>query len=146
MAEIRGNDILRVARKLGYQVRPPKRRKHYVILDGPRIGRVLEAGPDSVNISLDGADAATHDRAIAFLSHAPQVVSWALLEAARADPVARRHLRRAGPARVVAPTRVNSAVLAGRSPSGSMISYGGAMRPSSARARSTRSRPSTRSS
>ena len=31
MAVIRGNDILRVARKLGYQVRRPKRRKHYVI-------------------------------------------------------------------------------------------------------------------
>jgi prephenate dehydrogenase len=42
-------------------------------------------------------DAATHDRTMAFLSHGPQVVAWALLEAARADPVARRHLRRAGP-------------------------------------------------
>jgi prephenate dehydrogenase len=42
-------------------------------------------------------DAATHDRAMAFLSHAPQVVAWALLEAARGDAVARRHLRRAGP-------------------------------------------------
>jgi prephenate dehydrogenase len=42
-------------------------------------------------------DARTHDRAMAFLSHAPQVVAWALLDAARADAVARRHLRRAGP-------------------------------------------------
>ena len=42
-------------------------------------------------------DAATHDRAMAFLSHAPQVVAWALMEAARGDAVARRHLRRAGP-------------------------------------------------
>ena len=33
-------------------------------------------------------DAATHDRAMAFLSHAPQVVAWALLEAARGDAVA----------------------------------------------------------
>ncbi len=41
-------------------------------------------------------DAATHDRAMAFLSHVPQVVAWALLEAARGDAVARRHLRRAG--------------------------------------------------
>jgi prephenate dehydrogenase len=40
---------------------------------------------------------ATHDRAMAFLSHAPQVVSWAILDAARHDPVARRQLRRAGP-------------------------------------------------
>ena len=43
------------------------------------------------------ADAAVHDRVVAFLSHAPQVASWALLEAARADPVARRHLAGAGP-------------------------------------------------
>jgi len=42
-------------------------------------------------------DAATHDRVMAFLSHAPQVVAWALLEAARKDPVARRHVRNAGP-------------------------------------------------
>jgi prephenate dehydrogenase len=42
-------------------------------------------------------DAATHDRAMAFLSHVPQVLAWALLEAARGDAVARLHLRRAGP-------------------------------------------------
>ncbi len=42
-------------------------------------------------------DSATHDRAMAFLSHVPQVVAWALLESARGDAVARRHLRRAGP-------------------------------------------------
>lgn len=42
-------------------------------------------------------DAARHDRAMAFLSHAPQVVAWALFESARGDAVARRHLRRAGP-------------------------------------------------
>jgi prephenate dehydrogenase len=41
--------------------------------------------------------AATHDRVMAFLSHAPQLTAWALLEAARKDPIARRHLRRAGP-------------------------------------------------
>lgn len=44
MAEIRGNDILRVVRKLGYQVRPPRRRKHYVILDGPRIVTTVPKG------------------------------------------------------------------------------------------------------
>lgn len=42
-------------------------------------------------------DAPTHDRVMAFLSHAPQVVAWALLEAARSDRVARRHVRHAGP-------------------------------------------------
>jgi prephenate dehydrogenase len=38
-----------------------------------------------------------HDRAVAFLSHLPQVLAWALAAAVRADPVARRHLRLAGP-------------------------------------------------
>jgi prephenate dehydrogenase len=41
--------------------------------------------------------AAEHDRTLAFLSHVPQVVSWALLEAAAGDPVARRSLGLAGP-------------------------------------------------
>jgi prephenate dehydrogenase len=41
-------------------------------------------------------DARTHDRTMAFLSHLPQVVAWALRDAARRDPVARAHLRRAG--------------------------------------------------
>jgi prephenate dehydrogenase len=38
-----------------------------------------------------------HDRALAFLSHLPQVVSFALLDAVRRDPVAARHLGLAGP-------------------------------------------------
>jgi len=42
-------------------------------------------------------DAGEHDRTLAFLSHVPQIVSWALLEAAVADPVARRGLGLAGP-------------------------------------------------
>jgi prephenate dehydrogenase len=42
-------------------------------------------------------DAATHDRTMAFLSHAPQVVAWALFETARGDAVARPRLRHAGP-------------------------------------------------
>jgi prephenate dehydrogenase len=41
--------------------------------------------------------AAAHDRTVAFLSHAPQLLSWALVDAARADPVARRRLAVAGP-------------------------------------------------
>jgi prephenate dehydrogenase len=41
--------------------------------------------------------AAEHDRVVAFLSHVPQVTSWALLEAARSDPIVRRHLAGAGP-------------------------------------------------
>lgn len=41
--------------------------------------------------------AAAHDRIVAFLSHVPQIASWALLEAARRDPVARRGIDLAGP-------------------------------------------------
>jgi prephenate dehydrogenase len=41
---------------------------------------------------------AEHDRAVAFLSHVPQLVAWALADAAGADAVTRRHIRLAGPA------------------------------------------------
>jgi prephenate dehydrogenase len=40
---------------------------------------------------------AAHDRVVAYLSHVPQIVSWALAGAARRDPVAGRHLALAGP-------------------------------------------------
>jgi prephenate dehydrogenase len=40
---------------------------------------------------------AEHDRTLAFLSHVPQIVSWALFEAAAGDPVARHSLALAGP-------------------------------------------------
>ena len=40
---------------------------------------------------------AVHDRVIAYLSHVPQLVSWAIASAARNDPVARRYLGLAGP-------------------------------------------------
>jgi prephenate dehydrogenase len=40
---------------------------------------------------------AAHDRAVAFLSHVPQVLAWALRDAARRDAVAARHARIAGP-------------------------------------------------
>ena len=40
--------------------------------------------------------AAEHDRAVAFLSHVPQLMAWALRDAARRDPVAARRLGIAG--------------------------------------------------
>jgi prephenate dehydrogenase len=40
---------------------------------------------------------AGHDRTVAFLSHVPQLVAWALRDAARRDPVAARRLGIAGP-------------------------------------------------
>jgi len=42
--------------------------------------------------------AAEHDRAVAFLSHLPQLVAWGLARCAEQDPVARRRLSLAGPA------------------------------------------------
>jgi prephenate dehydrogenase len=41
--------------------------------------------------------AAEHDRALAFLSHLPQVVAWSLRAAAAGDPTTRRRLGLAGP-------------------------------------------------
>ena len=38
-----------------------------------------------------------HDRTVAFLSHVPQLVAWALEAAAKGDDVAARHLALAGP-------------------------------------------------
>jgi MoaA/NifB/PqqE/SkfB family radical SAM enzyme len=52
-------DILREIRARG-MVAHVNTNGHF--LDAKRIEAVLEAGPDSVNVSLDGADAATHDR------------------------------------------------------------------------------------
>ncbi len=55
-----------------------------------RLARAVGARP----VSMGPAE---HDRTVAFLSHAPQLVAWALVDAARADPVARRRLAVAGP-------------------------------------------------
>jgi prephenate dehydrogenase len=41
--------------------------------------------------------AEAHDRALAFLSHLPQLLAWALRDVARADPVTARWLDLAGP-------------------------------------------------
>jgi prephenate dehydrogenase len=38
-----------------------------------------------------------HDRTVAFLSHMPQLASWAIANAARADGTVARHLHLAGP-------------------------------------------------
>jgi prephenate dehydrogenase len=63
----------------------------------PRATRAVRSLVRAVGARPSTIDAARHDRVVAFLSHAPQVASWALLEAARADPVVRRHLAGAGP-------------------------------------------------
>jgi prephenate dehydrogenase len=62
-----------------------------------RACRVVRDLVRSVGARPRWIDAEEHDRVVAFLSHAPQLASWALFEAARADPVVRRHLAGAGP-------------------------------------------------
>jgi prephenate dehydrogenase len=62
-----------------------------------RATRAVRALVRAVGARPQTIDAAAHDRVVAFLSHVPQVASWALLEAACADPVARRFLSSAGP-------------------------------------------------
>jgi prephenate dehydrogenase len=69
---------------------PGRRASAGAVASIARLARAAGARP--VRIS-----AAEHDRTVAFLSHVPQLVSWALVDAARADPVARRRLGVAGP-------------------------------------------------
>ena len=64
---------------------------------GPAALRVVESLVRAAGARPVRLDPAEHDRALAFLSHAPQLVSWAVFEAARRDPVTRRHLDLAGP-------------------------------------------------
>jgi prephenate dehydrogenase len=59
-----------------------------------RAVRLLVAATGARATSLDPA---AHDRAVAFVSHLPQLVAWALLNTAKGDPTARRHLGLAGP-------------------------------------------------
>ncbi len=66
-------------------------------LSAPSAVRAVRALARAVGARPVAMDAATHDRVMAFLSHVPQVVAWALLDAARSDAVARRHLAAAGP-------------------------------------------------
>ncbi len=53
---------------------------------------VRDVGARPVVVSAEA-----HDRAVAFLSHIPQIVAWALVAAARGDAVACRYLDLAGP-------------------------------------------------
>ena len=63
----------------------------------PEAARVVRALVRAVGARPVTIDPESHDSAMAFLSHAPQVVAWALDAAARGDAVARRHLVVAGP-------------------------------------------------
>jgi prephenate dehydrogenase len=63
----------------------------------PRATRAVRSLVRAVGARPVVVSDSTHDRVVAFLSHAPQVASWALFHAARADPLVRRHLGAAGP-------------------------------------------------
>jgi prephenate dehydrogenase len=69
---------------------PGRRASRDAVAAVRRLARAVGARPVSMG-------PAAHDRTVAFLSHAPQLVAWALVDAARADPVARRRLAVAGP-------------------------------------------------
>ncbi|HVR72539.1 MAG TPA: prephenate dehydrogenase/arogenate dehydrogenase family protein [Vicinamibacteria bacterium] len=64
---------------------------------GERAARVVASLARSAGARAVRLAPAEHDRAVALLSHVPQLVSWALLDAVRADPMGARHLRIAGP-------------------------------------------------
>jgi len=55
-----------------------------------RVARLAGAKPCTMR-------AAEHDRTVAFVSHVPQIVAWAIDASARGDGVSARHLDLAGP-------------------------------------------------
>jgi prephenate dehydrogenase len=63
----------------------------------PRALRVARALVRAAGARPVVMEAALHDRAFAFLSHVPQVASWAILAAAEGDEAARAARRLAGP-------------------------------------------------
>jgi len=63
----------------------------------PRAARTVRALVRRVGARPVLLGAADHDRLVALISHVPQIVSWALLETAAADRVARARLHLAGP-------------------------------------------------
>ena len=64
----------------------------------PSAVRALRAIVRAVGARAVVMTSAEHDRVVAFLSHVPQVMAWALFDAAKADRVARAHMDVAGPA------------------------------------------------
>ncbi len=76
------------------------RGRTWVLVHAPAAGaqtRAVARLARALGARVKRMDAAAHDRAVAFVSHLPQLVSWALMEAARRDGLASRHLDVAGP-------------------------------------------------
>jgi prephenate dehydrogenase len=63
----------------------------------PRAVRAVERLARAVGARPVVLTPEAHDRAVAFLSHVPQLTAWALASAARGDAVTRRYLEQAGP-------------------------------------------------
>jgi prephenate dehydrogenase len=64
---------------------------------GKRAARVVAALARAAGARPVRLLPAEHDRVVAFLSHVPQLVAWALFDAVHADAVGGRHLDIAGP-------------------------------------------------
>ncbi len=63
----------------------------------PRALRIVRALVRATGARPVQTSALEHDRALAYLSHLPQLVAWALMDSAVGDAVAARRLRLAGP-------------------------------------------------
>jgi len=74
--------------------------RYWILAPGPgteRAARVVAGLARAVGARPVRLRPAEHDRVVAFLSHLPQLVAWALFDAVRADRVGGRHLDIAGP-------------------------------------------------
>jgi prephenate dehydrogenase len=74
--------------------------RSWILTPGPRSERAarrVAALARSVRARPVRLAPAEHDRVVAFLSHVPQLVAWALLDAVQGDAVGARHLDIAGP-------------------------------------------------
>jgi prephenate dehydrogenase len=73
------------------------RGRHWILTPAPRrASAMVKALARSLGARTVVMDPREHDRLMAFVSHVPQLVAWALHSVARADPVAGRRLGLAG--------------------------------------------------
>lgn len=74
------------------------RGRHWILTPGSRrASRLVRTLARSLGARPVVLDPLEHDRLMAFVSHVPQLLAWALASAARRDPVAGRRLMLAGP-------------------------------------------------
>jgi prephenate dehydrogenase len=74
------------------------RRRPWILMPAVGVaGRRVRALVRAVGARPVVMTAAAHDRSVAFLSHVPQLASWAIEDALEGDPIARRYRHIAGP-------------------------------------------------